>query len=105
MNNFLFEAVCSWSSESVRKPSEKAFRKAFGKAFGKGNTSPCLDRSVKMNPIALLTYYSSGSYWPNPFANIRSEKGECKFFAHYFLLPICQEVLNYSHYNDKNRTT
>ena len=101
MNNFLFEAVCSWSSESVRKPSEKAFRKA----FGKGNTSPCLDRSVKMNPIALLTYYSSGSYWPNPFANIRSEKGECKFFAHYFLLPICQEVLNYSHYNDKNRTT
>ena len=101
MNNFLFEAVCSWSSESVRKPSEKAFRKA----FGKGNTSPCLDRSVKMNPIALLTYYSSGSYWPNPFANIRSEKGECKFFAHYFLLPICQEVLNYCHYNDKNRTT
>ena len=101
MNNFLFEAVCSWSSESVRKPSEKAFRKA----FGKGNTSPCLDRSVKMNSIALLTYYSSGSYWPNPFANIRSEKGECKFFAHYFLLPICQEVLNYYHYNDKNRTT
>ena len=101
MNNFLFEAVCSWSSESVRKPSEKAFRKA----FGKGNTSPCLDRSVKMNPFALLTYYSSGSYWPNPFANIRSEKGECKFFAHYFLLPICQEVLNYYHYNDKNRTT
>ena len=85
------------SAEGVRKPSEKA--------FGKGNTSPCLDRSVKMNPIALLTYYSSGSYWPNPFANIRSEKGECKFFAHYFLLPICQEVLNYSHYNDKNRTT
>ena len=97
MNNFLFEAVCSRSSESVRKPSEKA--------FGKGNTSPCLDRSVKMNPIALLTYYSSGSYWPNPFANIRSEKGECKFFAHYFLLPICQEVLNYCHHNDKNRTT
>ena len=101
MNNFLFEAVCSRSSktvrEGVRKPSEKA--------FGKGNTSPCLDRSVKMNPIALLTYYSSGSYWPNPFANIRSEKGECKFFAHYFLLPICQEVLNYCHYNDKNRTT
>ena len=101
MNNFLFEAVCSRSSktvrEGVRKPSEKA--------FGKGNTSPCLDRSVKMNPIALLTYYSSGSYWPNPFANIRSEKGECKFFAHYFLLPICQEVLKYSHYNDKNRTT
>ena len=97
MNNFLFEAVCSRSSGSVRKPSEKA--------FGKGNTSPCLDRSVKMNPIALLTYYSSGSYWPNPFANIRSEKGECKFFAHYFLLPICQEVLNYSHHNDKNRTT
>ena len=101
MNNFLFEAMCSRSSGSVRKP----FKKAFGKAFGKGNTSPCLDRSVKMNPIALLTYYSSGSYWPNPFANIRSEKGECKFFAHYFLLPICQEVLNYSHYNDKNRTT
>ena len=97
MNNFLFEAVCSWSSESVRKPSKEA--------FGKGNTSPCLDRSVKMNPIALLTYYSSGSYWPNPFANIRSEKGECKFFAHYFLLPICQEVLNYCHHNDKNRTT
>ena len=47
MNNFLFEAVCSWSSESIRKPSEKAFRKA----FGKGNTSPCLDRSVKMNPL------------------------------------------------------
>ena len=101
MNNFLFEAVCSWSSESVRKPSEKPSKEA----FGKGNTSPCLDRSVKMNPIALLTYYSSGSYWPNPFANIRSEKGECKFFAHYFLLPICQEVLNYSHHNDKNRTT
>ena len=40
MNNFLFEAVCSRSSGSVRKPSEKA--------FGKGNTSPCLDRSVKM---------------------------------------------------------
>ena len=97
MNNFLFEAVCSWSSESVRKTSEKA--------FGKGNTSPCLDRSVKMNPIALQTYYSSGSYYPNPFANIRSEKGGCKFFAHYFLLPICQEVLKYSHYNDKNRTT
>ena len=101
MNNFLFEAVCSRSSGSVRKPFEKAFRKA----FGKGNTSPCLDRSVKMNPIALLTYYSSGSYWPNPFANIRSERGECKFFAHYFLLPICQEVLNYCHHNDKNRTT
>ena len=83
------------------KPSEKGVRKP----FGKGNTSPCLDRSVKMNPIALLTYYSSGSYWPNPFANIRSEKGECKFFAHYFLLPICQEVLNYCHHNDKNRTT
>ena len=97
MNKFLFEAVCSRSSGSVRKPSEKA--------FGKGNTSPCLDRSVKMNPIALLTYYSSGSYWPNPFANIRSERGECQFFAHYFLLPICQEVLNYYHYNDKNRTT
>ena len=97
MNNFLFEAVCSRSSEGVRKPSKEA--------FGKGNTSPCLDRSVKMNPIALLTYYSSGSYWPNPFANIRSEKGECKFFAHYFLLPICQEVLNYYHHNDKNRTT
>ena len=83
------------------KPSEKSSKKA----FGKGNTSPCLDRSVKMNPIALLTYYSSGSYYPNPFANIRSEKGECKFFAHYFLLPICQEVLNYCHHNDKNRTT
>ena len=83
--------------EGVRKPSKEA--------FGKGNTSPCLDRSVKMNPIALLTDYSSGSYWPNPFANIRSEKGECKFFAHYFLLPICQEDLNYSHYSDKNRTT
>ena len=87
------------------KPSEKGVRKPFEKAFGKGNASPCLDRSVKMHPIALLTYYSSGSYWPNPFANIRSEKGEYKFFAHYFLLPICQEVLNYSHYNDKNRTT
>ena len=83
------------------KPSEKPSKES----FGKGNTSPCLDRSVKMNPIALLTYYSSGSYWPNPFANIRSEKGECKFFAHYFLLPICQEVLNYCHHNDKNRTT
>ena len=83
MNNFLFEAVCSWSSESVRKPSEKGVRKPSKEAFGKGNTSPCLDRSVKMNPIALLTYYSSGSYWPNPFANIRSERGECKFFAHF----------------------
>ena len=84
-----------WKSSA--KPSKEA--------FGKGNTSPCLDRSVKMNPIALLTYYSSGSYWPNPFANIISEKGEYKFFAHYFLLLICQEVLNYYHYNDKNRTT
>ena len=101
MNNFLFEAVCSRSSGSARKPSKEGVRKP----FGKGNTSPCLDRSVKMNPIALLTYYSSGSYWPNPFANIRSEKGECKFFAHYFLLLICQEVLNYCHHNDKNRTT
>ena len=43
MNNFLFEAVCSWNSEGVRKPSKEA--------FGKGNTSPCLDRSVKMNPL------------------------------------------------------
>ena len=101
MNNFLFEAVCSWNSESVRKAFEKAFRKA----FGKGNTSPCLDRSVKMIPFALQAYYSSGSYYPNPFANIRSEKGVCKFFAHYFLSPICQEVLNYCHHNDKNRTT
>ena len=97
MNNFLFEAVCSRSSGSVRKPSEKA--------FGKGNTSPCLDRSVKMNPLELQVNWNGDSYYPNPFANIRSEKGECKFFAHYFLLPICQEVLNYSHYNDKNRTT
>ena len=97
MNNFLFEAVCSWSSESVRKPSEKA--------FGKGNTSPCLDRSVQMKPSEKQSYRNGDSYYPNPFANIRSEKGECKFFAHYFLLPICQEVLNYYHYNDKNRTT
>ena len=97
MNNFLFEAVCSWSSESVRKPSKEA--------FGKGNTSPCLDRSVKMNPLELQAYWNGDSYYPNPLANIRSEKGECKFFAHYFLLPICQEVLNYYHYNDKNRTT
>ena len=97
MNNFLFEAVCSWSSESVRKPSEKA--------FGKGNTSPCLDRSVKMILSWLQVNWNGDSYYPNPFANIRSEKGECKFFAHYFLLPICQEVLNYCHYNDKNRTT
>ena len=97
MNNFLFEAVCSWSSESVRKPSEKP--------FGKGNTSPCLDRSVKMILSWLQVNWNGDSYYPNPFANIRSEKGECKFFAHYFLLPICQEVLNYSHYNDKNRTT
>ena len=97
MNNFLFEAVCSWNSESVRKPSEKA--------FGKGNTSPCLDRSVKMILSWLQVNWNGDSYYPNPFANIRSEKGECKFFAHYFLLPICQEVLNYSHYNDKNRTT
>ena len=101
MNNFLFEAVCSWSSESVRKPSEKAFRKA----FGKGNTSPCLDRSVKMIPLELQAYWNGDSYYPNSFANISSEKCECKFFPHYFLLPICQEVLNYSHYNDKNRTT
>ena len=97
MNNFLFEAVCSRSSGSVRKPSEKA--------FGKGNTSPCLDRSVKMILSWLQIYWNGDSYYPNPFANIRSEKGECKFFAHYFLLPICQEVLNYSHHNDKNRTT
>ena len=83
--------------EGVRKPSKEA--------FGKGNTSPCLDRSVKMNPLELQAYWNGDSYYPNPFANIRSEKGECKFFAHYFLLPICQEVLNYSHYNDKNRTT
>ena len=97
MNNFLFEAVCSWSSESVRKPSEKA--------FGKGNTSPCLDRSVKMILSWLQVNWNGDSYYPNPFANIRSEKGECKFFAHYFLLLICQEVLNYCHHNDKNRTT
>ena len=101
MNNFLFEAVCSWSSESVRKPSEKAFRKA----FGKGNTSPCLDRSVKMNPLELQAYWNGDSYYPPPFANKKKKKGECKFFAHYFLLPICREVLNYYHYNDKNRTT
>ena len=101
MNNFLFEAVCSWSSESVRKPSEKPSKEA----FGKGNTSPCLDRNVKMNPLELQAYWNGDSYYPNPFANIRSEKGECKFFAHYFLLPICQEVLNYCHHNDKNRTT
>ena len=97
MNNFLFEAVCSWNSESVRKPSKEA--------FGKGNTSPCLDRSVKMILSWLQVNWNGDSYYPNPFANIRSEKGECKFFAHYFLLPICQEVLNYYHYNDKNRTT
>ena len=101
MNNFLFEAVCSWSSESVRKSSAEGVRKP----FGKGNTSPCLDRSVKMNPLELQAYWNGVSYYPNPFANIRSEKGECKFFAHYFLLPICQEVLNHYHYNDKNRTT
>ena len=101
MNNFLFEAVCSWSSESVRK----AFEKPSKEAFGKGNTSPCLDRSVKMIPFALQVCWNGKSYYTNPFANIRSEKGECKFFAHYFLLPICQEVLNYYHYNDKNRTT
>ena len=85
------------SAESVRKPSKEA--------FGKGNTSPCLDRSVKMEPFALQVNWNGESYWPNPFANIISEKGECKFFAHYFLLPICQEVLNYCHHNDKNRTT
>ena len=101
MNNFLFEAVCSWNSESVRKAFEKAFRKA----FGKGNTSPCLDRSVKMILSWLQVNWNGDSYYPNPFANIRSEKGECKFSAHYFLSPICQEVLNYSHYNDKNHTT
>ena len=101
MNNFLFEAVCSWSSESVRKPSEKPSKKA----FGKGNTSPCLDRSVKMILSWLQVNWNGDSYYPNPFANIRSEKCECKFFAHYFLLPICQEVLNYCHHNDKNRTT
>ena len=85
------------SAESVRKPSAKA--------FGKGNTSPCLDRSVKMILSWLQVNWNGDSYYPNPFANIRSEKGECKFFAHYFLLPICQEVLNYYHHNDKNRTT
>ena len=85
------------SAECVRKPSKES--------FGKGNTSPCLDRSVKMNPLELQAYWNGDSYYPNPFANIRSEKGECKFFAHYFLLPICQEVLNYCHHNDKNRTT
>ena len=83
------------------KPSEKGVREA----FGKGNTSPCLDRSVKMILSWLQVNWNGDSYYPNPFANIRSEKGECKFFAHYFLLPICQEVLNYYHYNDKNRTT
>ena len=105
MNNFLFEAVCSWNSEGVRKSSAKGVRKPSKKAFGKGNTSPCLDRSVKMILSWLQVYWNGDSYYPNPFANIRSEKGECKFFAHYFLLPICQEVLNYCHYNDKNRTT
>ena len=83
------------------KPSEKGVRKP----FGKGNTSPCLDRSVKMILSWLQVNWNGDSYYPNPFANIRSEKGECKFFAHYFLLPICQEVLNYCHHNDKNRTT
>ena len=83
------------------KPSEKPSKES----FGKGNTSPCLDRSVKMILSWLQVNWNGDSYYPNPFANIRSEKGECKFFAHYFLLPICQEVLNYSHYNDKNRTT
>ena len=97
MNNFLFEAVCSRSSKTVREGVRES--------FGKGNTSPCLDRSVKMNPLELQAYWNGDSYYPNPFANIRSEKGECKFFAHYFLLPICQEVLNYCHHNDKNRTT
>ena len=101
MNNFLFEAVCSRSSKSVRKPSEKPSKEA----FGKGNTSPCLDRSVKMILSWLQVNWNGDSYYPNPLANIISEKGECKFFAHYFLLPICQEVLNYCHYNDKNRTT
>ena len=66
---------------------------------------PVLTEASRWNPIALQTYWNGDSYYPNPFANIRSEKGECKFFAHYFLLLICQEVLNYSHYNDKNRTT
>ena len=101
MNNFLFEAMCSRSSGCVRKP----FKKAFKMAFGKGNTSPCLDRSVKMILSWLQVNWNGDSYYPIPFANIRAEKGECKFFAHYFLSPICQEVLNYSHHNDKNRTT
>ena len=83
--------------KSSEKPSKEA--------FGKGNTSPCLDRSVKMILSWLQVNWNGDSYYPNPFANIRSEKGECKFFAHYFLLPICQEVLNYYHHNDKNRTT
>ena len=39
MNNFLFEAVCSWSSGSVRKP----FKKAFG------------NRSEKVIPHPVLT--------------------------------------------------
>ena len=83
--------------KSSEKPSKEA--------LGKGNTSPCLDRSVKMILSWLQVNWNGDSYYPNPFANIRSEKGECKFSAHYFLLPICQEVLNYYHYNDKNRTT
>ena len=101
MNKFLFEAVCSRSSGSVRKPSEKAF----GNRSEKVIPHPVLTEASRWNPIALQTYWNGDSYYPNPFANIRSEKGECKFFAHYFLMPICQEVLNYCHYNDKNRTT
>ena len=66
---------------------------------------PVLTEASRWKPFALQVNWNGESYWPNPFANIISEKGECKFFAHYFLLLICQEVLNYCHHNDKNRTT
>ena len=55
MNNFLFEAVCSQSSKTVREGVRES--------FGKGNTSPDLDRSVKMNPLELQAYWNGVSYY------------------------------------------
>ena len=101
MNNFCaMECV-----RGVRKPPEKAFGRRPRRRSEKVIPYPVVTEASRWNPIALQTYWNGDSYYPNPFANIRSEKGECKFFAHYFLLPICQEVLNYCHHNDKNRTT
>ena len=93
------------SEKGVRIPSERAFGNRPRKRSEKVIPHPVLTEASRWNPLELQVNWNGDSYYPNPFANIRSEKGECKFFAHYFLLPICQEVLNYCHHNDKNRTT